>query len=385
MSDSADPANITPSAPAPEAPAPAKATSFLDYLDGALAGLEVTPAAAADPAADPGTPHFLDAAGATAPGGEDPLREQHLDDLFKTKAGQAFQELKTDLRASRQQHADEVAQLRREIEDARTGLVPATEFEALRREKEVRDAEVADYERELALTRVEATRAYKDAVTKPLTALQSTIAGIARSGDLKTADILAALDATDLAEQDLLISEIAAAVPERQRFALYNLLPQYREVMEQEKFVRENARAALQLIEERTQADSQRSRTASEQAYAQALDASWGDLQEQVPFFRPVAGNDQWNRTLNELQASARATRGGELPAAEQAQLVQHSRALPLALNALQYYADQTAQLEAKLKGYESGSPRPGGGSPGPGMTDGRKPVASGGFLAAIG
>jgi len=399
MSDPIAPTTVTPPAADPAAPAPTTkaSTSFVDYLDTALAGLDVKKAAdpeapvapAAAAVADPAAPLFPEAAVVApvppAPGEVDTLREQHLDDLFKTKAGQAFQELKTDLRTSRQKHADEVAQLRKEIEESRKGLVPATEIESLRREKEARDLEVAEYEQELALSRVEATKAYKESVAKPLATIRSTIADIARSGDLRAADITAALDTTDPVEQDRLIAEIAAAVPERQRFTLYNLLPQYRQVVEQEKFVRENARTALQLIEERTQAETQRSRAASEQAYTQALDASWGELQEKVPFFRPVEGNDQWNSTLTELQTTARATKVGELPAAEQAQMVYHSRALPLALNALQHYANQAAQLEAKLKGYESGSPLPGGGNPGTGSIDGKKPVSAGGFLDAVG
>lgn len=395
------PAPAAPATPSPEAAPPAKieAKSFEEFFDKAVRQLDVskppvpeTKPVAADPAkpADPAAPAVPPAA-AIVPAEAAPTltpeqEEKQIDDLFATNAGQAFKKLKSDLKEARAAADAERTKLAADIAAAKTGVVPETEVKTLKEQLAARDAALQEYETELAITRVEGTRAYKEHVAKPLAAIRATVDTIAgASTNFKAPDILAALAETDPKKKDALLTEIAADIPERHRFNLYNLDGQYASLAAQEKFVRDNAKEALKIIEERNAGETASRTETQTKEYASALDATWTGLQKEVPFLRPIEGQEKWNAALSDLDKLARSTDVTSLPAPAKAQIIYHAHAFPLAINALNYYAGEVVRLENALKAKETGKPGAGGGNPGASAeAAGKKPVSAGGFLEAL-
>jgi hypothetical protein len=391
--------------PAPNTPAtPTTPTSFADFIDQKLSGVELSDAPAADdkkeaapegkkegdaplddktPVVPPASAVVPEDKKEPDPDADEAAEDQRLDDLFKTKAGDAFRELKTELKSTRKQFAEERTRLTAELEAAKKAGAAVEEVERLRAELADHKKVAAEYEAELALTRVEATRVYKEQVAKPLAAVKSTLAEIAKVANIKVADIQSALDEADPAEQEKLLGEIGANLTERQRFTLYNLVPQYRGLIEQEKFVRENAREALAIIEQRSQQETTAAKEAETAEYLKALDTSWGQIQEKVPFLRKIDGQAEWNATLDKLQTTGKAIDVSVLPAPDRAQLIYQAQAFPLAVNAVNHYANEVVRLQKLVEKYEKG--KPGGGTGDPVVPDTKKPVTAGGFLEAVG
>lgn len=375
------------------AEAPATTEQPLGFLDALDAGLSDDPAPSNPPAgnappaggAPPNEPPALKVPDAitdkivpkdpnVAPPAGDPAKpeewETKADELFKTKAGEAFGNLKKELKTARQQLAEaapkltQLEQVTKELEEAKKGGASASEIESLRREKEELTGRLTEYEKELMVSKVEATQEYKQSVTALFQQINGTVEQLAKQYEIEPGKLHAALQEPDPAKKSALLSQVASEMSEYDRMRYYDLAKTQELAVSRDKLVKENASAALKLIEEGRAKQNEAKIAQSKQDYTRALDESGAKLST-LPLLKKVDGNADWNKRLDDMENFVRGVDWEALPPMERAMLVRQGASFTLLLDAVQYYAQQAQQAQAELAKVNKAIPGAGGGRAG--------------------
>lgn len=398
-----------PNAPATTpTPEPAKSNegykSFADALDARWGDLkEAEPAA--DPAAPPPpaaptpaptpaavvppVPAAPASATPAAPTPAVPFDETAADELFKTKAGDAFKLTKgriKDLAAEVSKKDQELAALRADLETAKKAPAAApADLEAVRKEADDAKKLNAQYEAELYKVKVEATQEFQSTIEQPMKALKERVQTIAAKIEGTSANqIFAALDETDQAKQDQLLAEIAGSLPQRDQWRLYQALEDYQGLAARKATVKDNARAAFELIQSKQQTEVEQLRTEVATQYSTGKEKELANIHEHMPFLKQVDGNDDWNKFIAGFEQHAKAIKLGELTPEGQAAIAVRGAYFPALVETLNGYIGLIQGLQAKVAKYEGATPAVGGGGQPP-ATPAPKPATPGGFLDRTG
>jgi hypothetical protein len=339
------PAKDAPAAPAAEPAAPAAAP-------------ETTPAApAVEPAATQPTADAVAELLGGAPakkGEEEPLPAEIASATDKAKSAWAEQR-----RALKEE--------RRRREELETKLV---EFE--RGTKEVAPDEVVKlreqneaYENELRLTRVEATREYKEAVVAPRDQIRSAVKAIASRYEIKSADLEAAVAEGDAEKQTELLTDLAGGMGDRDRFRIYEMADAWGKTENIRGRIAANAKLALEKIEAHRAEQEKQYGEERTKRYLHALDKVSSDVVEKVPLLRPREGDDKWNAQIAEIHNFARSVNFDNVQdETQRAGLAFRAAVSPFLYGLLQEMFTKYQQTAGELAKYRTATPAAGGGSP---------------------
>ena len=209
------------------------------------------------------------------------------------------------LRASRDRHkqsADEVTTilktkdqtielLNTQLQELQTKAAQLPELQ-----EKLKDFDV--YEKELAVTRLEATREYRETILRPLEVIGEQAAILAKSNETEEDRVYAMLREPDPVAQRAALKDITSGWDEMDRAELWNMTKDARVVLDKQDSLRENASAAAK--EQQTLA-AERERTekeASRKEFTTQAKTVIGALKDKTPFIPLADGETADDRYL---------------------------------------------------------------------------------------
>lgn len=335
----------TPAEPAAPAPAPTE-------VKAAEPAVETPKAAPAMPSADDM---------AAALGGKPVERaaadtSEELPDQLKsaTKTAQeAFITMRKEVKAAKARQAELEAKL---SETSQQPAIAPEEIQALK-------AQNAAYEQELQIARVEATREYKEAVVAPMERVRGTVDTVAQKYGVESNDILSAFAETDSEKQSDRISDLASGMNDRDRFRLYEMADEWQKVQGTRAKVLANSKLALEKIEQHRAEQMKAFTEQNSKEYANALDATWQDLTERAPLFRPREGDEAWNSQISEMNQFARTINFDQLDSGAKAGLAYRAASAPFLFGQLVALYNKHQEAVGALAKYQDAKPGAGGGT----------------------
>lgn len=280
------------------------------------------------------------------------------------KAKNAWAEQRKALKEERRRREELEAKIA-DLEKRSTDVAP-DEVKALR---ETVDA----YERELQIARVEATKEFKDAVAVPRERINKQLETFAKKYEFREADARVAFAEADPEKQTELLVEMASGMNDRDRFRFYEMAEEWQKVEGIANKVRNNAKLALEKIQEHHEEQQKAFVEQRSKAYRNTLEKVWGDVTEKAPLFKRRDGDDAWNNQIAEVERFATNLDWNLVAENDQAraELALRAASAPFLFGLVQNLYQKTAELQKTLGKYQSAKPGAGGGSPDPAIGTG--------------
>jgi len=275
--------------------------------------------------------------------------------------------------------AAKAKELSKEVETLKAELEKAKSAPAVNEDVEKLKQINSEYEKELAVARVEATQEYKSNVVEPMVNVVGYLNSLASKYELNSRDMLAAFAEADSAKQSDLIADIAASMNERDRLKFYASADDYSEIIRRRDYYQTSSRERMSQIESekqaeitKQQAESEKSVTEAKAAYEKATSKVFEDLKKSVP----VLSDEEIASDVQRLAKGDYSNANPELKA-----YLAHSGALlPHLLKSLKEAQANLEKANNTIAGYRNGSPKAGRGS-----TDATKSMPENvGFLEAL-
>tara|TARA_R100000995_G_scaffold84785_1_gene64836 strand:+ start:10897 stop:12099 length:1203 start_codon:yes stop_codon:yes gene_type:complete len=343
--------------------------SFEDSLEAALAGLGNTaeePVAeepteepvAEEPTEEPVVEELTEEPVAEEPT-EEPVAEENtseepiealtedIGDDWTPKAASRFKELKTELKtnrteleALRQQQTEYEAKIK-EL----TGLAENKDVEQLQ-------TKLADFEQQQMFTNLEATEAYKEAITEPLSALMEQADQIADKYEVDPDTLVDILALDDPEQQDEQLDELLPQATDRDKAKIYRILEDIEPIVQRRQHLFDNAEEALgeaKALEEKEEAQK-----AAEKATLRANVTRnvVERVRQKLPF---LAGLD--NLDMEAIQTKAAESDPSVIHPVDYAYNAVSAQLLPNVVKAYVSMRKENELLTDRLADYESAEP----------------------------
>lgn len=239
------------------------------------------------------------------------------------------------------------------------------------------DSEVAvlkkqneEYERELQVSRVEATREYKEAVVEPMNLIRKNVEAFVSKYEMNESEILSAFGESNLDTQAEKLSDLASGMNDRDRNIFYKMADRWLEIQGVREKVTTNAKLALEKLEAHRQAENQKLSEERTKNYSSAIDSAWRDLSEKVPIFSRREGDDEWNAGLDQAYQYSKSLEFDKMQDSQKSDVaIRASAATFLYGNLVALYGKYQEAMSA-LSNYQSSKPGAGGGSSIPAKDD---------------
>jgi hypothetical protein len=289
----------------------------------------------------------------------DPDEEPPADIAATEKAKNAWAEQRKALKEERRKREELEAKLV-ELEKKSTDVAP-DEVNALRETVEA-------YERELQIARVEATKEFKDAVAVPRERINKQLEAFAKKYEFREADARVAFAEADPEKQTELLVDMASGMNDRDRFRFYEMAEEWQKVEGIANKVRNNAKLALEKIQEHHTEQQKAFIEQRQKQYRGALEKIWGDVSEKAPLFRRREGDEAWNSKIAEIEQFATGLDWNVVADNDtaRAELALRAAASPFLYGLVQQLFAKTAELNKTLSKYHSAKPGAGGGAADP-------------------
>lgn len=306
---------------------------------------------------------------------DEPFAETTTDDGeddggLSGKAGKRFKQLKTELRNSN----TELAQLRQQATENNKIL---EELRASNQSTEDFKKTIDTYEQTLAVTKLEATRAYKDAVKEPMVKIVRAANELAGRYKIDSDSLIEALGYKDRAKQDDALDNLLTGVKERDKLAIYALAEQVPLITAKRDQLTQNAAAALAELEH-LDGQNQQAELAKQLEQRRAAAVQVRDkLISKVPFLKSIEGLD-----FDNVAKNAGDTDFNSLDVHNK---VYSKIAGDMFPKMVREFASLRSELEEaldELESFKKSTPKTGGGAVGSASRSGSK--SPGSFLDAI-
>ena len=238
--------------------------------------------------------------------------------------------------------------------------------------KQLREA-VDTYERELQIARVEATKEFKDAVAVPRERINQQLEAFAKKYEFREADARIAFAEADSEKQTELLVDMASGMNDRDRFRFYEMAEQWQKVEGIANKVRNNAKLALEKIQEHHTEQQKAFVEQRSKSYRNTLEKVWGDVTEKAPLFKRRDGDDAWNNQIAEVERFATGLDWNVVAESDQAraELALRAASAPFLFGLVQNLFAKTTELSKTLSKYQSAKPGAGGGAADPAIGSG--------------
>lgn len=336
------------------APAAAAQTTDLmdDFISSTINPVEETPAEPATiegetPAVD--TPPVEEAPAATTTEEEvvpeTPSKRKDWDTLRSSRDRwkQDAEEVKTTLQTKEQT----IQTLSTQLEELKAKVAKLPELE-----DKLKDFDV--YEKELSVTRLEATREYRENIAKPLQVIGESAGQLAKANATDNDTIENVMLESDPVKQREMFKEATAGWDDVDRSDLWGMVKDARTLLDKQELMRNNATAAA-----KEQGDmAARREQAEKDEYKAAFTSSTKDvakqLREKTPFIPVVEGETEEDRysllaqRVAEVDFDAQTPRGKAFAAAT---AILH----PKMVQTISKLQAEVAALQARVKAVNSG------------------------------
>ena len=172
-------------------------------------------------------------------------------------------------------------------------------------ELELRAKEAEEYEKELAITRIEATREYKESIAKPLQTIGEQAEILAKSNETNEDSVFNMLNEADPVKQREAFKALTTGWDEVDRAELWSMAKDARVLLDKQAAMRENAHAARKEQESlAAQREAEQKELRNKEIRA-AADTAIKALREKVPFVPIAEGeteDDRYNALAQKLK-----------------------------------------------------------------------------------
>jgi hypothetical protein len=283
----------------------------------------------------------------------EPSEEKDLGNASDS-AKNAFAAMRKDLKAERERAAALEAKLA-EVEKSRAGTDPE-EVTRLRQLNE-------EYERELQVARVEATKEFKDAVVVPMQQVREAVDTLATKYEIAQRDLFEAFSETDPSARADKLSDIAAGMNDRDKFSLYELEQKFNRVQSTREKVVNNAKLALEKIEQHREEQAKTQKEEYSKRYTSTVDKVFEEARQAIPLLRPIEGDDEWNNQLAEAEKFVKGLDMDGLNEDARARVALRSAVAPIIYGQFVSLYNRYREMEKSLEKYQKATPKAGGGS----------------------
>ena len=279
----------------------------------------------------------------------DPI-ESLTDDIgddWTPKAANRFKELKTELKTNR----SELEQLRQQSAEYESKI---QELTGLAENKDVEQLQerLAEYEQQQALSNLEQTQAYQQAVSQPLEALVEQADQIADKYEVDSDALIDVLSLDDPQEQEEQLSELMPNASDRDKAKIYRIMEDIDPILQRREQLYENADAALH--EAKYLEEQQSAATAAENAQLrQNITKNVVErVQEKLPFLKGIEGLD-----MSAIQQKASETDPAVLHPVDHAYNAVSAQVFPTVVRQYLEMRKEVESLTDRLAEYEDAEP----------------------------
>jgi len=334
----------------PDATEPA---SFEASLEAAFANMDQATADPEPPTPDPEPesvePESVEPEPVAEVQDTDPI-ESLTDDIgddWTPKAANRFKELKTELKTNR----SELDMLRQQSTEYQskiqelTGLVENKDVEQLQER-------LAQYEQQQALTNLEQTPAYHQAVSQPLEALVEQADQIADKYEVDSDALIDVLALDDPQEQEEQLSELMPNASDRDKARIYRIMEDIDPILQRREHLYSNADAALaeaKQLEEQQQAASAAENAQLRQNITRNVVER---VQQKLPFLNGIDGLD-----MSAIQQKASETDPSVLHPVDHAYNAVSAQVFPTVVRQYLEMRKEVESLTDRLAEYEEAEP----------------------------
>jgi len=270
------------------------------------------------------------------------------DDSEETKnmsaaAGAKFKELKTELK----EYKAKLAEATKLIEESQS-TAPANPEEV-----ETLKAKLAEYEQEIAVTRVEATPEYKRAVIEPTQAILDAASTLAERYKIDARKLVNALREESAAEGSDALTELAGDFSERDRVRLYRMADDLSDVSRRRDYLRENASKAYEEQQAQMKAEEERMEKTYRERTGQIATKIWTETFSEHPVLSKMD-----KAIMEEVRGAGSEADLLDSTPEERAYAVYAGVALPHLVKQFEAASTKVADLEKALSKYKKASPK---------------------------
>ena len=291
---------------------------------------------------------------------EEPEPQDKADDETKSmtaNAGARFKEIKAEAKAARARVSELEAKLS-QLESVKSS--DSADPEALKSALSEKESKISEYERELAISRFEATQEYKESVVAPMAAILGVVEDLAKEYEISEKAVLSVLEEPNHKRQGELISDIASNFSERDRFSLYQLGDDYAAVIEQRDTLRARASEALAAREKAAQLQEASKAEESRKAWGNSVKSVWETFKSKVPL--PDAPEDR-AKFESEVMSQVSNVNFDKLSDDHKAFAAYSGAVLPEVLKRNKSLSSEVSELKTALKKYQKATPGAGSGT----------------------
>lgn len=293
------------------------------------------------------------------------------------KAAEHWKIVKNDLKKTREELRQERDRAATEIQKRDEELTRLREQTARVAELEEKAKFVDDAERELAISRVEGTREYKETIITPLKAIEEQAELIAKSSDVDVDRLIDAMTHPDPVKRRELLKEVTAGIDEMDKLDIKRMSDDAVALLQKRDQIRERAAEAQReqetVAKTRTEAEIQKARA----AYKAQAENAVGELKKRVPFIPIVEGEDA-EAVFGDIVKKASEIDFDSANPSTKAFAAAAGLVLPRVLKQLNKVMEENKSLSAKVAAGNTVRPSMGGGDPAPAQQ------SSGDFLGGI-
>ena len=336
--------------------------SFEDSLEAALAGLGNTaeePVAEEPVAEEPVVEELTEEPVAEEPVAEEPVVEENtseepiealtedIGDDWTPKAASRFKELKTELKTNR----NELEALRQQQTEYEAKIKELTGL-AENKDVEQLQTKLADFEQQQMFTNLEATEAYKEAITEPLSTLMEQADQIADKYEVDPDTLVDILALDDPEQQDEQLDELLPQATDRDKAKIYRILEDIEPIVQRRQHLFDNAEEALG--EAKALQEKEEAQKAAEKATLRANVTRnvVERVRQKLPF---LAGLD--NLDMDSIQTKAAESDPSVIHPVDYAYNAVSAQLLPNVVKAYVSMRKENELLTDRLADYESAEP----------------------------
>jgi len=323
-------------------------SSFEASLEAAFANMDQATTDPEPPTADP-EPAAVEPEPVAEVRDTDPIESltDNIGDEWTPKAANRFKELKTELKTNR----SELDMLRQQSTEYQskiqelTGLVENKDVEQLQER-------LAQYEQQQAMTNLEQTPAYHQAVSQPLEALVEQADQIADKYEVDSDALIDVLSLDDPQEQEEQLSELMPNASDRDKAKIYRIMEDIDPILQRREHLYANADAALaeaKQLEERQQAASAAENAQLRQNITRNVVER---VQQKLPFLSGIDGLD-----MSSIQQKASETDPSVMHPVDHAYNAVSAQVFPTVVRQYLEMRKEVESLTDRLAEYEDAEP----------------------------
>jgi len=236
-----------------------------------------------------------------------------------------------------------------------------------------------EYEKELSVTRLEATQEYKNAILKPLQAIGETAETLARANESDSEEILEVMREADPTKQRAMFKEATAGWDEVDKSELWIAVKDARVLLDKQETMRTHASAASKEQAEMALRREEATKAEYRKAFESSLKEVSTQLREKTPFIPLIEGETADDRyalleqRVSEVDFDSQTPRGKAFAAAA---AILH----PKMVQTVQKLQAEVDALKARVSASNAGKP-----SVSPGGAERPQEAEAQDFLVAMG